>query len=174
MAGAVITQITYKGNTDVSTSSTSIPCARTQEKTYMALVSWWRLPDHSSYFCRMLSASFAGAKSASDSISSASAHADEDIKVELVATSTGKGHVTYGPSLSSSTSSADFENEWKQEAETKRKDGYSLDVSSFDEGVEVTCKIIVNGEVKDEQKATGDGYSSAHCNLSADFGYGDK
>ena len=63
---------------------------------------------------------------------------------------------------------------WKQEAETKRKDGYSLDVSSFDEGVEVTCKIIVNGEVKDEQKATGDGYSSAHCNLSADFGYGDK
>ncbi|WP_279753890.1 nuclear localization sequence-binding protein (p67) [Rothia dentocariosa] len=117
---------------------------------------------------------FAGAKSASDSISSASAHADEDIKVELVATSTGKGHVTYGPSLSSSSSSADFENEWKQEAETKRKDGYSLDVSSFDEGVEVTCKIIVNGEVKDEQKATGDGYSSAHCNLSADFGYGDK
>lgn len=117
---------------------------------------------------------FAGAKSASDSISSASAHADEDIKVELVATSTGKGHVTYGPALSSSTSSADFENEWKQEAETKRKDGYSLSVSSTDEGVEVTCKIIVNGEVKDEQKATGDGYSSAHCNLSADFGYGDK
>ena len=114
---------------------------------------------------------FAGAKSASDSISSASAHADEDIKVELVATSTGKGHVTYGPALSSSTSSADFENEWKQEAETKRKDGYSLDVSSTEDGVEVTCKIIVNGEVKDEQKATGDGYSSADCHLSADFGY---
>lgn len=112
---------------------------------------------------------FAGAKSASDSISSASAHADEDIKVELVATSTGEGHVTYG--TLGSTSSADFNGEWKQEDQTKRKDGYNLHVSSTEDGVEVTCKIIVNGEVKDEQKATGDGYSSADCRLSADFGY---
>ena len=79
--------------------------------------------------------------------------------------------MTYGPSLSSSTSSADFNGEWKQEDQTKRKDGYNLHVSSTEDGVEVTCKIIVNGEVKDEQKATGDGYSSADCHLSADFGY---
>lgn len=49
-----------------------------------------------------------------------------------------------------------------------------MSVSSTDNGVELTCKILVNGEVKEEQKASGDGYSSAHCHLPADFGYGDK
>lgn len=115
-----------------------------------------------------------GAKSASDSINSASAHAEETVKIEMVATSTGKGHVTYGASLSGSTSSADFEGEWSQEADFKRKEGYSMSVSSTDNGVELTCKILVNGEIKEEQKASGDGYSSAHCHLPADFGYGDK
>lgn len=83
--------------------------------------------------------------------------------VVLDATATGAASSNYGPLGSSST--ADFSGAWSEEIVDPADDetyGLTIQDSSGSDSAEVTCTITVDGEVVDEQTATGP-YSLATC-----------
>ena len=92
-------------------------------------------------------------------------------QVELRATVNGKANVMYGNLGSTSTET--ITEDWSSTLQVPRREYYSFSVyNSFgfsgDEATEVSCTILVNGEVVDHKEAKGD-YARAHCSLSSSY-----
>lgn len=82
--------------------------------------------------------------------------ADEGDTILLEATTTGStANVSYGPLGTAST--ADISGEWSEEITEPGDETYSVTVQdmAMDDSAEVTCRITVNGEVVEENTATG-------------------
>lgn len=100
-------------------------------------------------------------------------HSDT-VKVEVIVTATDKGIVRAGSYSNGGSSTSEFTREWRQEKEIKRKDGYDVSVrpdtsSKKNTDSTVTCKILVDGEVVDEQSATGSHSAEATCKIKSKY-----
>lgn len=89
--------------------------------------------------------------------------------VVLKATSSGTGLVVHG--AGGSTSSEEFTGEWTKTVENVDKiDGYVLTVTGdiLDDSSQVSCQIVVAGEVEEEASGSGS-VGGATCILPSDF-----
>lgn len=90
--------------------------------------------------------------------------------VEVYATATGGGTVLYGES--GSTNSEKFTGEWSTTVELPKKELYSVSVSgdifSGDDSQQVSCKIVVDGEIEEEKTGSGTA-GHAFCSVSPKY-----